>query len=832
MLERPEPDEQLLQTDVAPSDSASSSLCSNAHPPTDMPSSVDQTATKHHQQRPTTCEGLASVVVDIAQSKISSPSQSKLACYPKTQYGKQCRSFQAHWYTKYTWLEYSVQHDAAFCFCCRWFKAGTQCSGGASETFVTVGYRNWQKAVQPGRGLEGHDQSNVHKQSFHAWKVWEYGEQMGKSVAHQLSSTQIAHNRAYVAYVADLIRFLVANEKALRGTSEFLGSDSSGFFLSMMDRDFARDQKLRLIAESIPRNCTYASHDSQNELISMWFQLVQKEIIDRVSQASMYCVMADETRNKNNVEDMCVCIRFIDSKFEAHEMLIDIVALESLRAQSIANDLLRVLETTVGTSRLVAQSYDGASVMSGCKGGVQKLVSDAVGRHVIYIHCFAHRLHLVVLDVLKSSKHVQWVLDICEQLYNFFRRYTVAREHSAVGGQTLKRIMPQRWSGHYDSLCTVLVEYDHIMQTLNVVVSLRIPEALEAAGLVSQLKHNDFLPVAKVTKELLDLLMPLNKAFQSEQIDVGTGLLQLDAVQCNLTALKHELMSDLNVVIDDDVSADMNTPRTTGNASTSTCRTAFIGINVSTDTEPLGTASNVSTRPVRSKHQPKHLLEFVVEIGIRNQQFDKPNSPTSTVTAVASSDSDFQTQSDKEQEAEPLNLPELKLLLINAILTELDVRFGAEQRSVYLAAASLATAEFTPATLAPLVTAAKNAGCVIDEEMLSHEIPIATALLTRRSSNDRSLTLTTTSAAQMLHPPSHANLLTLYKFVRTLAIDTAKAERTFSTVKRLLTDNRRSMTHDRLRHLVVLAHEKQLLRDISIETFISHFRRSTRRLLV
>jgi len=175
-----------------------------------------------------------------------------------------------------------------------------------------------------------------------------------------------------------------------------------------MDRDFACDQKLRLIAESIPRNCTYASHDSQNELISMWFQLVQKEIIDSVSQASMYCVMADETRNKNNVEDMCVCIRFIDSKFEAHEMLIDIVALESLRAQSIANDLLRVLETTVGTSRLVAQSYDGASVMSGCKGGVQKLVSDAVGRHVIYIHCFAHRLHLVVLDVLKSSKHVQY----------------------------------------------------------------------------------------------------------------------------------------------------------------------------------------------------------------------------------------------------------------------------------------------------------------------------------------------------------------------------------------------------------------------------------------
>jgi len=66
----------------------------------------------------------------------------------------------------------------------------------------------------------------------------------------------------------------------------------------------------------------------------------------------------------------------------------------------------------------------------------------------------------------------------------------------------------------------------------------------------------------------------------------------------------------------------------------------------------------------------------------------------------------------------------------------------------------------------------------------------------------------------------------------TMALDTAKAERTFSTVKRLLTDNRRSMTHDRLRHLVVLAHEKQLLLGISMDEFIAKFKMKTRRLLV
>lgn len=793
--------------------------------PTDMSGqSGTRTETKHHQLCPATCEGVATVATDISQSKTSSPSQSKLACYPRTQYGKQYRAFQGHWYTNYVWLEYSVQQDAAFCFCCRWFKAGSQCTGGASETFVSVGFRNWQKAVQPGRGLDGHDQSNIHKQCFHAWKVWECGEKMGKSVAHQLSTTQLAHNRAYITYIADLIRFLIAHEKALRGTEEFIGSESSGFFLSMMERDFARDPNLRLAAESIPRNCTYTSHESQNEIIGIWFQLVQSEIIERVSQASMYCVMADETRSKNNVEDMCVCIRFIDCKFEAHEILLDLVALESLGAQGIADDLLNVLEKTVGTAHLVAQSYDGASVMSGCKGGVQKLICDVVGRHVIYIHCFAHRLHLVVLDVLQASKHVEWVLDICQQLYNFFRRYAVAREHSIIGGHTLKRIMPQRWSGHYDSLCTVLSEYDHIIQTLNVVTSSRIPEAVDAAGLVAQLMHIDFLPVAKVTKELLDMLMPLNTAFQSEQIDVGTGLLLLDSVQSKLKALKYELTSDLNVVMDDDASADMDTETT---HIISIGASLNVDVTVSADAEAPASGvvatSNLSagvTRPVRSRRPPKHLQEFVVEISIRNEQFDS----TVKHTDVATSSSDIvQSQS-------PLNLPELKLLLINAILTELDRRFGKEQRAVYVAAASLAVGEFTLATLAPLVTAANNSGCRIDEEMLSHEIPIAKAVLTARRSADRPLT--TVSAAQMLHPPSHVNLLNLYRFVLTMALDTAKAERTFSTVKRLLTDNRRSMTHDRLRHLVVLAHEKQLLLGISMDEFIAKFRMKTRRLLV
>jgi hypothetical protein len=52
---------------------------------------------------------------------------------------------------------------------------------------------------------------------------------------------------------------------------------------------------------------------------------------------------------------------------------------------------------------IVVQSYDGASVMSGHLNGVQAKVQKQYPA-AIYIHCMAHRLNLVVLDLCKAIK--------------------------------------------------------------------------------------------------------------------------------------------------------------------------------------------------------------------------------------------------------------------------------------------------------------------------------------------------------------------------------------------------------------------------------------------
>ena len=41
--------------------------------------------------------------------------------YPRSVIGKREYKFQSRWYDEFSWLEYSVTNNAAFCFYCRCF---------------------------------------------------------------------------------------------------------------------------------------------------------------------------------------------------------------------------------------------------------------------------------------------------------------------------------------------------------------------------------------------------------------------------------------------------------------------------------------------------------------------------------------------------------------------------------------------------------------------------------------------------------------------------------------------------------------------------------------
>ncbi|KAK2702947.1 hypothetical protein QYM36_018477 [Artemia franciscana] len=108
--------------------------------------------------------------MDISLSSLDPPSQLKLVQYPAqmTANGKPKRSFNASYYGKQPWVEYSVQDDSVYCFCC------IRCGGIStlpgqrygSTPFIDVGVRRWKDISNVNKQ---HTRSDHHQDSAISW---------------------------------------------------------------------------------------------------------------------------------------------------------------------------------------------------------------------------------------------------------------------------------------------------------------------------------------------------------------------------------------------------------------------------------------------------------------------------------------------------------------------------------------------------------------------------------------------------------------------------------------------------------------------------------------
>ncbi|KAI4876200.1 hypothetical protein NFI96_002768 [Prochilodus magdalenae] len=183
--------------------------------------------------------------------------------------------------------------------------------------------------------------------------------------------------------------------------------------------------------------------------------------------------------------------------------------------------------------KILSQVYDGASLMSGKHGGVQKLLQQKLDREIPYVHCYNHQLHLVVIHALAVEKAVIDFFSVCNMLYKFCRKPTVAILYK---GETLKRLLDQRWSGHFATVSVILKSFDDLSILLREITSNRAFGAdlrIEATGLWKSMSEPSFKFIAEMVQKILAYLDPPNKMLQSEDMDLLTAIqLISSAITC------------------------------------------------------------------------------------------------------------------------------------------------------------------------------------------------------------------------------------------------------------------------------------------------------------
>ena len=79
-------------------------------------------------------------------------------------------------------------------------------------------------------------------------------------------------------------------------------------------------------------------------------------------------------------------------------------------SEALKDALYGILDKyTLSISRIRGQGYDGASNMRGEFNGLQRKILDE-NPYAFYVHCYAHRLQLVVVSVASS----------CSSIHDFF----------------------------------------------------------------------------------------------------------------------------------------------------------------------------------------------------------------------------------------------------------------------------------------------------------------------------------------------------------------------------------------------------------------------------
>ncbi|KAK0150726.1 Zinc finger MYM-type protein 1 [Merluccius polli] len=312
------------------------------------------------------------------------------------------------------------------------------------DAFTKVGYTNWKKALIKNSGFQKHVSCTAHVRAMSAWQEYQRRAETDTTIVHQLGQTHIEKNRYYVKSIGEAIQFLMVNELALHGHQCGSG-DEEGLFIKLFDYTLQKDAKLAEIAKSIPENAKYTSNLIQNEIIETLAKMVLNEIKTRYGEADSpgLCIKSDGTRDRCNIENVSVIIRFVHNSIP-EEHLIGLIQLNQLDAAYVCDQILSHL-SDLGYSgdNLVSQCYDGASVMSGVRGGVQALLQNKVGKDIPYVHCYNHQLHLAVVHAMHAEPLAKKFFEWSSSLNTFCHRHYVANTYSTP---TLKRLLEICWT--------------------------------------------------------------------------------------------------------------------------------------------------------------------------------------------------------------------------------------------------------------------------------------------------------------------------------------------------------------------------------------------------
>ena len=131
----------------------------------------------------------------------------------------------------------------------------------------------------------------------------------------------------------------------------------------------------------------YTSPGIQNEILQCMAFGMLREVAKNISNAGMYVIMADETADVSNAEQLVICLRWVDDDLQAHEEFIGMKPIANRKANTIVREIKDVLlRMNLGIEDARGAYFDEVATMDGAKSGIVTQLKSLNGK-IPFTHC-------------------------------------------------------------------------------------------------------------------------------------------------------------------------------------------------------------------------------------------------------------------------------------------------------------------------------------------------------------------------------------------------------------------------------------------------------------
>ncbi|KAK9713534.1 hypothetical protein RND81_06G033700 [Saponaria officinalis] len=470
---------------------------------------------------------------------VHGPCQPHLDNYPSTQCGAQGQRFCHKWFKEWTWLEYSLAKDKAYCFPCFLFDEYPS----RHPIFTEVGFNGWKNVMSKQSGIV-HHVGGIINPSRHI-----------ENVMNKLSSQELAKNRLRLIGTIEAVRLLARQGCSFRGHDESVDSPNGGNFDAVLGSFKRMNNEVNKVVDNAPEIAKYTSPKIQKQIANILGNKVRAIIRSEIGD-SKFSILVDEALDVSNKEQMAIILRFVDRGGLLRERFFKVISVGDTCSQTLKAEICKVLaHYDLQVENIRGQGYDGANNIRECP-------------YAYYVHCFAHRLQLCLNAAAKGVHDVWQFFSTLTLIVNFVD--SSAKRHSMlkifreeeisylidVGtletgkGKnqvcTLQRAGATRWGSHFRSISSLIKLFGATRATIDDFYINGVDKVQgEAKAVGKALKKFDFVFCLHMMHDIMRITDFLCQALQKKDLDILNALHFLSITKDKLQSMRENGWDDL-----------------------------------------------------------------------------------------------------------------------------------------------------------------------------------------------------------------------------------------------------------------------------------------------